>query len=79
MASSPRTSGRASCLSLVAAIIIILIPIVGDIACTVFIVGDDLTTAEKVLWIAAVWLLPWVGRILYLLVGQRRNRLLGGS
>jgi hypothetical protein len=62
----------------VAAVIIILVPIVGDIACTIFILNDDLSTMEKVLWIIAVWLLPWIGRLLYLLVGQRRNRLLGG-
>jgi hypothetical protein len=79
VASPPPTSGRVGCLSLLAAIIIILIPIVGDIACTVFILGDDLSAAGKVLWILAVWFLPWVGRLLYLLVGQRRNRLLGGS
>lgn len=78
MASSPRTSSGGGCLSLVAAVIIILVPIVGDIACTVFILNDDLSTVEKVLWIVAVWLLPWIGRLLYLLVGQRRNRLLGG-
>ncbi len=78
MASSPRTSSGGGCLSLAAAVIIILVPIVGDIACTVFILNDDLTVVEKVLWIVAVWLLPWIGRLLYLLVGQRRNRLLGG-
>jgi hypothetical protein len=77
MASSPRTGGG-GCLCVLWAVIIILIPIVGDIACTVYILGDDLSTVEKVLWILAVWLLPWVGRLLYLLVGQKRNRLLGG-
>ncbi len=77
MASPPQTGGSPGCLSLLAAVIIILIPLVGDIACTVFILNDDLSTVEKVLWIVAVWFLPWVGRLLYLLMGQRRNRLLG--
>jgi hypothetical protein len=77
VSASPETGARAGCMSLVAAAVIILIPILGDIACTVFILNDDLSTVEKILWLAAVWLLPWVGRLLYLLVGQRRNRLLG--
>ncbi|HEY7835602.1 MAG TPA: PLD nuclease N-terminal domain-containing protein [Ktedonobacterales bacterium] len=71
--STPRRSG---CVGLVLAIIIMAIPIVGDITCTVFIVGDDLSLAEKVLWILAVWFIPWIGRIFYLLIGQKRNRLL---
>jgi phospholipase D-like protein len=70
------TASRGGCTSLLLAGIIILVPLVGDIACTVFIISDDLTTAEKVLWLAAVWLLPWAGRLLYLLIGQRSNRLL---
>lgn len=64
------------CLTLVLVSIIILIPVVGDIVCTVFIVTDDFNLVEKILWILACWLTPWVGRAFYLLVGQRRNRLL---
>jgi hypothetical protein len=71
-----RSTTRTGCVGLILAAVIILIPIVGDIACTVFIVTDDLSVAEKVLWLAAVWLLPWIGRLFYLLIGQKRNRLL---
>ncbi len=76
--STPETRHRPSVLHLVAAAIIILVPVVGDVACTVLIIGDDLTVGEKILWIVACWLTQWIGRTLYLLVGQRRNRLLGG-
>lgn len=70
------TQHRTGCLTGCLAGIIILIPIFGDIVCTVFIVTDDLNLAEKILWILACWLTQWIGRTLYLLVGQRRNRLL---
>jgi hypothetical protein len=41
-------------------------------------VGDDLSTAEKVIWLLLVWLLfPVAGPLLYLLLGQRRNRVFG--
>ncbi len=76
MDSTPRHTGL---LHIVAAVVVILVPIVGDVACTVFILTDDLNVAEKILWIAACWLTQWIGRTLYLLVGQKRNRLLGGS
>ena len=73
----PRTSANLGCLGTVLAILVILIPIIGDIVCTVYIIEDDLTVTEKILWILACWLTQWIGRTLYLLVGQRRNRLLG--
>jgi Phospholipase_D-nuclease N-terminal len=72
-----RTTGGGSCASTILAVILILVPVVGHIACTVFILTDDLTVAEKILWLVAVWVLtPFVGILLYLLLGQKRNRLL---
>lgn len=73
---APRTASRTGCVSALLAGIIILVPVLGDVACTVFIVTDDLSLAEKILWIAACWLTQWIGRTLYLLIGQKRNRLL---
>ena len=67
---------RGGCSKTILAAIIILLPFVGDIACTVFILGDDLSVTEKVLWILACWFTQWIGRTFYLLVGQKRNRLL---
>jgi uncharacterized BrkB/YihY/UPF0761 family membrane protein len=54
----------------------IFVPLVGHIFLTVMIIGDDLSTTEKLLWLLLVWLVPVAGPLLYLLLGQRRNRLL---
>ncbi len=54
----------------------IFVPLVGHIFLTVMIIGDDLSNREKLLWLLLVWLVPVAGPLLYLLLGQRRNRLL---
>ena len=54
----------------------LFVPLVGHIFLTVLIIGDDLSTTEKLLWLLLVWLVPVAGPLLYLLLGQRRNRLL---
>jgi|GEM_PF-990123 len=56
---------------------LIFIPLVGHIILTVMILDDDLTLAEKLLWLVVVWFIWFLGPFLYLLFGQRRNRLLG--
>lgn len=56
-------------------IVVVFVPIVGHIILSVIILGDDLTGGEKLLWLLVVWLLPVLGPLLYLLIGQRRNRL----
>ncbi|HEY7340186.1 MAG TPA: PLDc N-terminal domain-containing protein [Ktedonobacterales bacterium] len=54
----------------------LFVPLVGHIFLTVLIIGDNLSTTEKLLWLLLVWLVPVAGPLLYLLLGQRRNRLL---
>lgn len=54
----------------------LFVPLVGHIFLTVLIIGDNLTSTEKLLWLLLVWLVPVAGPLLYLLLGQRRNRLL---
>ncbi|HEU4784071.1 MAG TPA: PLDc N-terminal domain-containing protein [Ktedonobacterales bacterium] len=54
----------------------LFVPLVGHIFLTVMIIGDNLSTTEKLLWLLLVWLVPVAGPLLYLLLGQRRNRLL---
>lgn len=54
----------------------LFVPVVGHILLTVMIIGDNLTNTEKLLWLLLVWLVPVAGPLLYLLLGQRRNRLL---
>jgi hypothetical protein len=56
-------------------IVVVFVPIVGHIILSVIILGDDLSGGEKVLWLLVVWLLPIIGPLLYLLIGQRRNRM----
>lgn len=56
--------------------VVLFVPFVGHIILTLMILGDDLTDTEKLLWLLLVWLVPVAGPLLYLLIGQRRNRLL---
>ena len=71
-------SGDTGCLTTgCLALVCIFIPIVGHIILTFMIIGDDMTTLEKLLWLLVVWLIPFVGAFIYLLLGQRRNRLFG--
>ena len=58
-------------------LVLIFIPIVGHILLTFMIIADDLTTSEKILWLVVIWLVPFLGAFLYLLLGQRNDRLLG--
>jgi phospholipase D-like protein len=57
-------------------LVVLFLPLIGHIILTVMILQDDLTSTEKLLWLILVWLVPVVGPLLYLLIGQRRNRLL---
>jgi hypothetical protein len=52
---------------------------VGHVILTVMILDDELTLAEKLLWLVVVWFVWFLGPFLYLLFGQRKNRLLGAS
>jgi uncharacterized BrkB/YihY/UPF0761 family membrane protein len=58
---------------------LIFIPVVGHVILTVMILDDDLTLAEKLLWLVVVWFVWFLGPFLYLLFGQRKNRLLAAS
>ena len=70
-----RNSGGIGCVpALLLAFVLIFIPIIGHIILTFMILTDDLSTGEKILWLLVVWLAPFIGPFLYLLLGQRRNR-----
>lgn len=62
--------------ALLLALVLIFVPILGHIILTIMILGDDLSSGEKLLWLVVVWIFWFVGPFLYLLLGQRRNRLL---
>ncbi len=73
---STRRSGIGPIAAILLMLVVVLVPIVGHIILTVIILGDDLSFGEKVLWLLVVWLLPFLGPLLYVLIGQRRNRLM---
>jgi hypothetical protein len=62
--------------NVILALIVVLIPVLGHIILTAIILRDDLPLWQKVVWILVIWIVWWVGPFLYLLLGQRRNRLL---
>lgn len=59
------------------ALIVIFIPVLGHIVLTLMILNDDLSGSEKLLWLIVVWVFWFIGPFLYLLLGQRRDRLFG--
>lgn len=72
---SGRKSGVGPIGTILLMLVVVFIPIIGHIILTVIILGDDLSCGEKILWLLVVWLLPVIGPLLYLLIGQRRDRL----
>jgi hypothetical protein len=57
-------------------LVVLLMPIIGAIILTFMILADELNWGEKALWLVLVWLVPVLGPLLYLLIGQRQNRVL---
>ncbi len=62
-------------------LVIVFVPLVGHIIETVMVLEDDHSLAGKILWLAVIWLMPIpviVGPLLYLLFGQKRQRVMFG-
>jgi hypothetical protein len=57
-------------------VVVLLFPVIGSIILTFMILADNLNCGEKALWLVLVWLVPVIGPLLYLLIGQRQNRVL---
>ena len=75
VASNNRASNMGCLTALILSLVIIFIPVIGHIVVTVMILSDDLSTGEKVLWLVVAWVFWFIGPFLYLLLGQKRNRL----
>jgi hypothetical protein len=75
----PRVHGEAILGNLILALIIVVVPILGHIILTPIILRDELPPSHKVGWLLVVWIFWVVGPFLYLLLGQRRNRLFSGG
>ena len=79
MASTPGTGANRGCLTnLLLAVVIIFIPIVGHIVVTIMILDDDISGFSKIAWLIFAWIFWFVGPFLYLLIGQKRDRVFGG-
>ena len=60
-------------------LIIVFVPLLGHIIATIMVFEDEHSLAGSVLWLAAIWLIPFLGTFLYLLFGQRRRRVMFGQ
>jgi hypothetical protein len=60
-------------------LVIVFVPIVGHIIATIMVLEDDHSPAGTVLWLALIWLVPFLGCFLFLLFGQRRRRVMFGQ
>ncbi len=77
--SSDRQGGggilEAGCLTLV----FLIIPVVGHIVAAILILLDDLTPAEKLLWLIVAEIFWPIGPFLYLLLGRRKESIFNRS
>ena len=60
-------------------LVIVFVPILGHILATIMLLEDEHSLAGTVLWLAVIWLLPFLGCFLFLLFGQRRRRVMFGQ
>lgn len=55
-------------------LIIVLFPILGQVILTIMVFEDEHSPMGTLLWLVLIWLVPFVGPLLYLLFGQNRPR-----
>ncbi len=60
-------------------VIIVFIPVVGHIIETVMVLQDEHTGLAMLGWLLVIWLIPFIGPLLYLLFGQRRTHVYFGQ
>jgi len=73
-------SGNRGCLfNSILFLIIVFVPLLGHIIATIMVFEDEHSLAGTLLWLAAIWLIPFVGIFLYLVFGQRRRRVMFGQ
>ena len=58
---------------------IVFVPILGHVIATLMVLEDNHSIAGTVLWLAIIWLLPFLGCFLFLMFGQRRRRVMFGQ
>ena len=73
-------SGNRGCLfNSILFLVIVFVPLLGHIIATIMVFEDDHSLAGTVLWLAAIWLIPFLGSFLYLVFGQRHRRVMFGQ
>ncbi len=73
-------SGNRGCIfNSVLFLIIVFVPLLGHIVATIMVFEDDHSLAGTILWLALIWLVPFLGIFLYLVFGQRRRRIMFGQ
>lgn len=73
-------SGNRGCLfNSLLFLVIVFIPLVGHVIETVMVLQDDHSALGMLGWLLLIWLIPFVGPLLYLLFGQRRSRVYFGQ
>jgi hypothetical protein len=60
-------------------LIIVFIPLVGHIIETVMVLQDDHSGLGMICWLLVIWLIPFIGPLLYLLFGQKSTRVYFGQ
>lgn len=75
-------SGNRGCLAnSLLFLVIVFIPVVGHIIETVMVFEDEHSPVATILWLVVIWSTPFLGPLLYLLLGQhgRRGRVMLGQ
>jgi hypothetical protein len=60
-------------------LVIVLLPLVGHIICTVMIVEDKHPPLGMLFWLLLIWLVPFIGPLCYLLFGQKKSHVYFGQ
>ncbi len=72
-------SGNRGCLfNSLLFLIIVFIPLLGHVIETVMVLQDDHSPLGMLGWLLVIWLIPFIGPLLYLLFGQRRTNVYFG-
>jgi hypothetical protein len=73
-------SGNRGCIfNSIMFLVLVFVPVVGHIILTIMVLEDDHSLAGAALWLAVIWLIPFLGPLLYLLLGQHRRRFMFGQ
>lgn len=72
-------SGNRGCLfNSLLFLIIVFIPLLGHVIETVMVLQDDHSALGMLVWLLVIWLIPFIGPLLYLLFGQKRTHVYFG-